>query len=310
MAKKKKTCSICQRKDALLSLPNGFICEECAAQSAEAVLDQWQQQLQKQFDVYVSYCSKSKTADEPEPIHQARVNGRKLRSLLEFLNVPKKHPVLKTIKKIHSLLNPIREADVFLNAFSSRKQTVYKEVSDYVEQDRYKQKKKLQKKLPELVEKLKTVQWPSFMQSELPSYALRIRQRARVQSFEQEFRDRVAHYHQTADAHGKQADISVEALHKVRIRSKALRYMYGDLAERTSRDFSEEEAYFKAIQSQFGDINDLQDGLKKLKQYKKKINAPRPETKKEVKKLEKRLAGKVEKVSLESEATKQPNQSA
>lgn len=309
MAKKKKTCSICQRKDALLSLPNGFICEDCAAQSAEAVLDQWQQ-LQKQFDVYVSYCSKSKTADEPEPIHQARVNGRKLRSLLEFLNVPKKHPVLKTIKKIHSLLNPIREADVFLNAFSSRKQAVYKEVSDYVEQDRYKQKKKLQKQLPELVEKLKTVQWPSFMQNELPSYALRIRQRARVQSFEQEFHDRVAHYHQTADAYGKQADISIEALHKVRIRSKALRYMYGDLAERTSRDFSEEEAYFKAIQSQFGDINDLQDGLKKLKQYKKKINAPRTETKKAVKKLEKRLAGKVEKVCLESEATKQPNQSA
>ena len=54
---------------------------------------------------------------------------------------------------------------------------------------------------------------------------------------------------------GKISPDSIKALHKVRIQSKALRYIYQFLHAMSGENYQDKIAYYKAIQNQFGDDN-------------------------------------------------------
>lgn len=297
------TCLLCEKEQPLIPIKQHFLCNECLNEGNDWRLAKWESWFQKQISRYLHLCKRCLKTDDTEAIHQARVTGRKLASLLQFLNVPKKHPLIKAIKHIHALLNPVREADVFLDAFRERNQAVHQQLFKKIHKKRKKQQKKLQESMPKEIKEASR-QFSTFSSEELPFYVLSIDPDAQIHMFEERFNEKAEHYQQTSESYGKQAAQSIKALHKVRIQAKTLRYMYADLASLMGRDFSKKEQYYKCIQSQFGDINDVQDWLDKLERYEEKLNASQEEIASVRGKWQRRLNVLIEEVSVKPVKTR------
>jgi CHAD domain-containing protein len=291
------TCLLCENEQSLIPIKQHFMCSECLDEGNDWRLAQWESWFQKRVSRYLHLCHKCLKTDDIEAVHQARVTGRKIAALLQFLNVPKNHSVIKLLKNIHSLLNPVREADVFLKAFENRSHKVHQQLFKKVRKKRKKLQKKLQQCLPPLIEKASR-RLSDFSAEELPFYALSIDPEAQILLFENQFNEKMEQYKQSVDTYGKQAPDSIKALHKVRIQSKALRYMYAELGGLMGQDFSKKEKHYKDIQSQFGEINDVQDWLNKLGRYKNKLDASEEEMAAVEKKWQNRLKVLLEEVEL------------
>lgn len=291
------TCLLCENEQSLIPIKQHFMCSECLDEGNDWRLAQWESWFQKRVSRYLHLCHKCLKTGDIEAAHQARVMGRKIMALLQFLNVPKNHSVIKVLKNIHSLLNPVREADVFLEAFKSRNDKVHQQLFKKVRKKRKKLQKKLQQSLPPLIEKASR-RLSAFAAEELPFYALSIDPEAQILLFENQFNEKVEQYEQSVDAYGKRAPESIKALHKVRIQSKALRYMYAELGGLMGQDFSKKEKHYKDIQSQFGEINDVQDWLNKLDRYKNKLDASEEEMASVEKRWQNRLKVLLEEVEL------------
>ncbi|WP_050182026.1 CHAD domain-containing protein [Domibacillus robiginosus] len=297
MPSETNTCQLCKNEQSLIPIKQHFICSECLAEGNDWRLAQWESWFQKRISRYLHVCKKCLKTSDAEAIHQARVTGRKITSLLQFLNVPKHHPLVKEIKRIHSLLNPVREADVFLEAFEDRDGQVHQQLFKKVHKKRKKLQKKLQQNLPELVQKASR-RSSAFAAEELSFYALSIDPDARILLFESQFNEKADQYQKTVDTYGKQAPESIKVLHKVRIQSKVLRYLYADLSSLAGQDFSKKEKQYKDIQTQFGEINDVKDWLDKLDRYKEKLDVSEKEIAAARKKWNNRLKALIDDVEL------------
>ncbi|WP_197076605.1 CHAD domain-containing protein [Domibacillus indicus] len=301
MNNKLESCVLCQKEFSLLSLQDGFLCDECLNEGNRQRANQWTVLFKKRFDRFRQLCRQCCKNGDLETIHQARVTGRKIASLLQFLKVKKRHPLRSALKEIHSLLSPIREADVFLQTFEGRSGAVHQELLKKVARKRNKLQKKMEQKMPKLLKNVKQLS-AAFLSDELPSLLAVVDQEQQIQSFENRFADKAVRFHHLAASHGKQSAKAVKALHRVRIQAKLLRYMYADLSERTGQDYSSKENDYKAIQSQFGEINDVQDWIEKLERYERKLNVSKKETLLLKKKWQNRLRALIKEVDIKPKA--------
>ncbi|OES45685.1 hypothetical protein BA724_02420 [Domibacillus iocasae] len=300
MTIERKSCLFCQQEQSLLPIKQEYICDECLNEGNGERMTQWEASLQKRMNDYKHFCKRCIKVSDPEDIHQARVTGRKLKSILQFLGVKKKHPVLVRIKRIHKLLNIIREADVFIEAFEKRekKNKAYKEMVKKVTKKRRSFQKELQSQMPSIMNADLFHDWEQFLSKELAFYVLTLEKDKRLNEYEQRFSYKIDTYHKAVKTYGKQHSKSIEALHKVRIQSKSLRYIYKELSDMMDQNFNSEKEYYKKIQTQFGAINDVQDWLSKVKQYKNKLNASQKDIGHVKKKLKIQLKEMIENVDL------------
>jgi CHAD domain-containing protein len=300
MTNERKSCLFCQREHLLLPIKQEYICDECLNEGNGERMMQWEALLQKQMNDYKHFCKRCVKVGHSEDIHQARVSGRKLKSILQFLEVKKKHSVLIRIKRIHKLLNTIREADVFIEAFEKREKEnkIYKGMVKKVTIKRKNIQKELQSQMPFIMNADFFHDWEQFLSKELAFYVLTLEKDKRLNEYEQRFSHKIDTYHKAVKTHGKQHSKSIEALHKVRIQSKSLRYIYKELSDMMDQNFNPEKEYYKKIQTQFGAINDVQDWLNKVKQYKNKLNASQKDIGHVKKKLKIQLKKMIENVDL------------
>ena len=249
---------------------------------------------------YLETCLQCLTSDDPEDVHDARVTGRKIRSLFEFLGVPKNHPLLAVIKNVHKHLNKVREADVLLKEMQplSEGNPVYKEICDLVLKKQRKQKSTLAKEIPLILDDTFQRHITDFFENELNSYVLKLNKENVLSQLEERFDLLVDDYHQLVNKLGKTALPSVKALHAVRIHSKSLRYTYHFLTEDFGENLLEKEDEYKNLQTQFGDINDVQDWLHQVKAYQNQLHAKKRDIDHVKSKLEARLLHLIEKVDI------------
>lgn len=137
-----------------------------------------------------------------------------------------------------------------------------------------------------------------FINKELAAYSVLLVKENEISMYEQHFQNLVGNYHKSVKEKGKISPDSIKALHKVRIQSKALRYIYQYLHVISGENYQDKIAYYKTIQNQFGDVNDVQDWIEQLEKYEKKIDATKSEIHHVKKKLNKRLYHLIEKIEV------------
>ena len=260
----------------------------------------WKNPLETLVKEYTESCFRCFSADDPEDVHHARVTGRKIRAILEFLGVSKKHELLVSIRQMHQLLSKVREADVLLDTMETEgeKNKVYAEMVRLVSKKRKKLQNVLLKEIPAIVNDdfYKRVQ--IFMNKELATYTVLLVKENVLHEYEEKFYALVDAYQKSVEEKGTMATDSIKALHAVRIQSKSLRYIYQYLNEMTSEGYQNKVEYYKDIQNQFGNINDVHDWLNQLKANEKKLDATKSEINYAKKKLKARLQHLIEKVEF------------
>ena len=135
----------------------------------------------------------------------------------------------------------------------------YKEICNLVLKKQRKQKSTLAKEIPLILNDSFQKHITDFFENELNSYVLKLNKESALSQLEDRFNFLVHDYHQLVNKLGKTALPSVKALHAVRIRSKSLRYTYHFLTEDFGENLLEKEDFYKNLQTQFADINDVQD---------------------------------------------------
>ena len=296
----RQCCSICGSNHSCIPVKDKWLCHECLLIGNDKVNNLWKHPLDTLFNEYTDSCLDCVSADDPEDVHRARVTGRKIRAILEFLGVTRSHELLQTIKKMHHLLNKVREADVFLLSMKreSEKNKVFAEMVRLITKKRKKLQNTLRKQIPDILNDEFFGKVQTFTNRELAAYTVPLIKENVIHKHEEKFKGLVEAYHRTVEENGTMATDSIKALHTVRIQSKSLRYIYYYLNEMPGEDYQDKVDYYKDIQNQFGDITDVQDWLFQLKIYEKKINAPKSEIEYVKKQLKTRLQNLIEKVDL------------
>lgn len=300
MENEKQLCCICKRDNSLLEVHDKWICENCLQLGIEKLVSPWKAALEKLLKEYTEACSNCMEAYDPRDIHKAKITGRKIKAIFDFLGVPKKHGIFLEIRKMDTLLKKLRETDVMLDEIlgKSEENKVYTEMIRLIRKRQKKLHRLLAEEFPTIMNESFFYKKDLFINKELFTYVVQLAKNPILLDYEGSFQQSVENYHQLVEEKGKTAPDTIEAIHSVRNTSKSLRYIYNILNEFFSENDKDNESYYRDLQFKLGEINDVEDLLQQLKKLQDKIDAPKSEIQNVKKELKARLNQLIEEVEI------------
>jgi CHAD domain-containing protein len=281
MENAEKNCCVCGNKISLLQVQEKWICENCLKTANESLVSPWKDSLEKLIVEFFEACNKCLLTQDSIEIHDAKILAGKIRSVLGFLGVPKKHPLFLNVRKISRILNKIRETDVLLDEFKNKndENKVYNEMVKLFSIKRQKLHNMLLMEIPTLLNDEFIDRAKIFLREELIFYIVSFDKERVLHKYEASFNELLKIYSESSIEKDKKWSNRLKSLHSVRKRSKSLRYIYSYLNEIFEDLYLDKVTYFKNIQRQLNEVVDLEDRLVQLKANDKKIDAPKSEIK-------------------------------
>lgn len=235
---------------------------------------QWEQALNHLYINFWDYSHDALNKFADEDIHQARVNCRKLLSLLSILDPRHTSGLYPIFKKAQKRLGKVRDADVLIESFKNkRKQAkengdsktadLLKAVIAYQKDKRKTYRKKLTNELPELINEGLEEKWKTFLSEQLEALVAKRMLTllcVSLRSLMSRRKTCKAIFHED-NAESKEA---FDALHQLRIAAKELRYTASAADFALNQKFHAHEEIYKEIQDQLGLINDKRLWLETL----------------------------------------------
>ncbi|WP_405106676.1 CHAD domain-containing protein [Paenibacillus sp. FSL K6-1217] len=238
---------------------------------------QWEQAMNKLYVNFQDYSKDALNGFKDEDIHQARVNSRKLLTLLSILDPG--HTVTaelySSLKQAQKKLGKVRDADVLITSFKARRKSateagerktakLLEAVIGHQKETRKTSRKKLKNKLPKLSGRTLEAQWNTFMETQLENLAAKKDANVVMRELEVAFEQKKKACKTLFKAPEAEWKEAFEALHELRIAAKELRYTANAAAFALSQKFHAHEALYKDIQEQLGVINDKRVSLETL----------------------------------------------
>ncbi|MFQ3545997.1 CHAD domain-containing protein [Halobacillus rhizosphaerae] len=302
----KDQCEICGATESLLAIKQSFLCEDCLLEGLESVTARWVTVMDQLVNEYKEECFAALAFEDIEVTHQARVKGRRLHALFSFVGITEDHSLMKRLKKAHKKLGKVREKDVLIEEFQERaKKTeeksdaaVYKQLSEKAENKRLDHQKKMEAKLPNIINQEFIDEWNRFREKEFRKYVLFLNIPYRLEEYEKTFDEAIAEYEEIVRDRGIESADALNALHHIRIQAKNLRYIYRYLDEVYNKDYQELADFYTDYQRQFGDIHDLYYWLERLKKDRKNLQVKKKAVKRVKKELKQELADNLQYVNV------------
>ncbi|OKP87300.1 CHAD domain-containing protein [Paenibacillus sp. P32E] len=235
---------------------------------------QWELALNKLYLNFRDYSKDALKEFGDEDTHQARVNCRKLLTLLSILDP--EHLVTadlySTFKEAQKRLGKVRDADVLIESFKDRREQaeeageaksakLLKAVIQYERNERKKYRKKLSTKLPKLCGKALDAEWEAFLSSDLEALAAKRDANVVMRELEVAFEQKKKACKTLFKGPEAESKEAFDALHELRIAAKELRYTAGAASFALNQKFHAHEEIYKDIQEQLGTINDKRGWL-------------------------------------------------
>ncbi|SFL76420.1 CHAD domain-containing protein [Paenibacillus sp. 1_12] len=232
-------------------------------------IDTWKRALDQLYGRFCDYGSRASRDFDSEDIHQARVNSRKLLTLLRILDKNDHSGLYPFIKQAQKYLGKVRDADVLIESFQARRKSAKRsgkgkeaDFLKFVIQIQRKRRKrsrvKLADKLPKLMSPELNLKWRAFLQSlpELDSQGADIDVNQVMRELEVSYEQKKQTYRQLCRQYGAETKEAFDALHDLRIAAKELRYTASAASFALDPKFHSHERLYKDIQEQLGQIND------------------------------------------------------
>ncbi|MFD1888120.1 CHAD domain-containing protein [Paenibacillus wenxiniae] len=242
---------------------------------------QWHDVLSELYAKFQQHGQQAVDTFHDEDVHQARVNCRKLMTLLRILDPNDETELLPLFKKAQKRLGKVRDEDVLIDAFKERRKQAKEQEQDQLakllkavikEQKEHRRlyRKKLVSKLPPLQGKKLHKKWKPFLEEQLPALVAASDVNRLMRELEISYEQKKKHYRQIAKAQGLEAEETLTALHKVRIAAKELRYTAEAAGFALNAKFREHEQLYKKIQKELGHINDRHVWIEALEELEPK----------------------------------------
>jgi len=241
----------------------------------------WRENLNRFYDKFLQYGREALGFEDVEDVHQARVNSRKLMTMLKVLDKEETTGLLPILKKAQKVLGKVRDEDVLIEAFQERRDTMKeqgeaeraKQLKAFIrlhKDKRSKYRKKLAKAWPSIDDEELQVRWEAFVNDRLPGLLAGTDINSDMKRLEEQFDERRNLYEQMRSGYGPMAEKTLESLHKVRIAGKEIRYLSAAAGFALSETYRAHAEAFKDIQKELGEINDRRIWLENWEQADRK----------------------------------------
>ncbi|QWU16753.1 CHAD domain-containing protein [Paenibacillus sophorae] len=228
---------------------------------------QWEQAMAELYTSFLDHGTEALKDFDDEAVHQARVSSRKLLTLLAVLDPGHTSGLYAIFKQAQKRLGKVRDADVLIQSFKERRKAaklggdkktakLLGAVIRHQKAKRKRQRAKLADELPALMNGELQGKWDEFINERLPALVtdidVNIAMRELEAAFEQQKKRCKEMFKQEVPGSRK----ALDELHKLRISAKRIRYTANAAAFTLDQKFHANEAMYKDIQSELGDITD------------------------------------------------------
>lgn len=236
---------------------------------------QWEQALNQLYNEFRDYSHDALSKFDHEDIHQARVNCRKLLTLLSILDPEHSSGLYPIFKKAQKRLGKVRDTDVLLKSFKDRRKqakeageektaALLKAVITLQKDNRKTYRKKLADKLPILINKDLDEKWTAFINEELESLVSKRDANVVMRELEVAYEQKKKACKSIFRTQDTQSAEAFESLHQLRLAAKELRYTASAATFALNQKFHAHEEMYGKIQDELGLINDKRVWLETL----------------------------------------------
>ncbi|WP_025692481.1 CHAD domain-containing protein [Paenibacillus zanthoxyli] len=241
---------------------------DIAAHSSETSgAQQWEQAMTKLYTSFMDYGTEALKDFDDEAVHQARVSSRKLLTLLSVLDPGHSSGLYAMFKQAQKRLGKVRDADVLIQSFKERRKSaklggdkkaaqLLRAVIRHQKARRRQQRAKLADTLPALMNGVLQSKWDEFMKVRLPTLVADINVNITMRELEVAFEQQKQRCKEMFKQEPPGSRKALDELHKLRISAKRIRYTANAAAFALDQKFHANEAIYKEIQSELGDITD------------------------------------------------------
>ena len=294
-------CLLCSSNLSLLQVQGKWICEKCIHNGIEQLTFKWINPLGNLFKEYRDACNRYLSNEESDDFFQISIIGRKIRTILLFLGIPKKHKLLLLIRKMNRLVKRVEETAVVYNQIKQESggNIVYSEMVNVLLKKQKKQNSMIKAIMPKILNDSFFHKMEKLINNELAAYVVQIEKEKVLQKYEESFIRLVESYQLSVEENGKTSDEAIKALHDLRKKSKSLRSIYNFLNQTDGNDFQEKVSFHKNFQLQFDEIDSAEGWIYQFKACEKRINAPNSDINNVKKELKARLHQLIENFNLD-----------
>ncbi|AKG37294.1 CHAD domain-containing protein [Paenibacillus durus] len=241
---------------------------DMAAHSSETSgAPQWEQAMTKLYTSFMDYGTEALKDFDDEAVHQARVSSRKLMTLLSVLDPGHSSGLTANFKQAQKRLGKVRDADVLIQSFKERRKAaklsgdkktakLLKAVIRHQKAQRRQQRAKLADALPVLMNGGLQGKWDEFIKERLPALVADIDVNITMRELEVAFEQQKEQCKEMFKQEPPGSRKALDELHKLRISAKRIRYTANAAAFALDQKFHANEAIYKEVQSELGDITD------------------------------------------------------
>ena len=228
---------------------------------------QWEQALSLLYIDFWDYSHDALSKFDGEAIHQARVNCRKLLTLLSILDPEHTSGLYPVFEKAQKRLGKVRDADVLLESFKNRRKQakkageektaeLLKAVIDHQKDKRKNYRKKLADELPMLINEDLDEKWTAFLKEDLENLVSKRDANVVMRELEVAYEQKKKACKALFRAQDTESAEAFESLHQLRLAAKELRYTASAATFALNQKFHAHEEMYGKIQDQLGLIND------------------------------------------------------
>lgn len=235
----------------------------------------WEQALNLLYIEFWDYSQDALSKSEGADIHQARVNCRKLLTLLSILDPEHASGLHPVFEKAQTRLGKVRDADVLIESFKNRRKQAKKDgdaktsallkaVINHQKDKRKTYRKKLANELPLLINQDLDIKWKSFLNEQLDNLVSKRDANVVMRELEVAYEQKKKACKAIFRGEDAESEEAFESLHQLRLAAKELRYTASAASFALNQKFHAHEQIYGVIQEQLGLINDKRVWLETL----------------------------------------------
>jgi CHAD domain-containing protein len=249
--------------------------DEAELKEASPPYEEWEDTVNRLYADFRSSSQEALETRRAKDVHRARVNARKLITLLKVLDKEKESGLLQPFQKAQKQLGKVRDVDVLIEAFRERRRSakaagqkkkakLLKGFIKLQKKRRAKYRTKLAERLPDVLNEHLDEQWHAFTGERLRRLVAEADLNREVKALEDRFELLRLKFEQTRIPDVSLAAEALASLHRVRITAKELRYLASAAGFALDERYGAYEEHFKQVQDELGRINDLRIWLDML----------------------------------------------
>ncbi|SER80108.1 AbrB/MazE/SpoVT family DNA-binding domain-containing protein [Salipaludibacillus aurantiacus] len=237
-----QVCELCGNTESLLEIQDKCLCEKCLDEGTRKRNEHWGAPLDTLVHDFTDACKQAADDQKLSHLQQAKAAAEQLQTLFQMQEIPSDHQVLVRLKEVDNRLGKLIKQELFAEDFEARHllaekaednklANLFAQMHQLADKKRNKQRKKVKKRLPQLINDEFLEEWKKFKEKDLSIDALSSQLHSLIEEEEQRARAAEVVIDKAAEEKGENSVETLEASEHLLTHKKRLQAVYSYLGD-------------------------------------------------------------------------------